>query len=105
MSTILSPAKSTSSKCATKVGKFVVGETIGEGSYSTVKRCIHEDTHEQFAIKIMSKDKLPTANLERQVRKEVKIMQYLRHPHVVTVHDVLMSERNMYVVMELVNGV
>ncbi|KAA8497759.1 CBL-interacting protein kinase 23 [Porphyridium purpureum] len=89
---------------ATKVGKFVVGDVLGEGSYSVVKRCIHEDTKEQYALKIVSKDKLPTSNLEKQVRKEVKIMQYLRHPCVVTVHDVLMSERNMYIVMELVKG-
>eukprot|EP00182_Erythrolobus_australicus_P002892 CAMPEP_0185832558 /NCGR_PEP_ID=MMETSP1353-20130828/2150_1 /TAXON_ID=1077150 /ORGANISM="Erythrolobus australicus, Strain CCMP3124" /LENGTH=743 /DNA_ID=CAMNT_0028530737 /DNA_START=79 /DNA_END=2310 /DNA_ORIENTATION=- len=100
-----STVKGPGAKSATKVGKFIVGETLGEGSYSVVKRCIHEDTREQYALKVMSKDKLPSANLEKQVRKEVKIMQYLRHPHVVTVHDVLMSERNMYIVMELVNGV
>lgn len=34
----------------------------------------------------------------------MKIMQYLRHPNIVSVRQVLMSGTNMYVVMELVTG-
>eukprot|EP00179_Madagascaria_erythrocladioides_P009529 CAMPEP_0198325048 /NCGR_PEP_ID=MMETSP1450-20131203/12888_1 /TAXON_ID=753684 ORGANISM="Madagascaria erythrocladiodes, Strain CCMP3234" /NCGR_SAMPLE_ID=MMETSP1450 /ASSEMBLY_ACC=CAM_ASM_001115 /LENGTH=545 /DNA_ID=CAMNT_0044028893 /DNA_START=291 /DNA_END=1928 /DNA_ORIENTATION=- len=89
---------------ATKIGPYYLRETLGSGSFADVKLGIHEETGERFAIKVFDKNALNVEDFEREVRREVKIMQFLRHENIVTVHKVLMSGHNMYVVMELVSG-
>lgn len=35
--------------------KYQIGETLGQGAFGQVKRCVHIDTGSEFAIKIMQK--------------------------------------------------
>jgi len=87
-----------------KVGPYVLKETLGTGSFAEVRLGVHQETSEKFAIKIFDKRAINVDEFESEVRREVKIMQYLRHRHIVSVHQVLMTGSNMYVVMELVTG-
>ncbi|KAA8494813.1 CBL-interacting protein kinase 24 [Porphyridium purpureum] len=89
---------------ALRVGPYILREVLGSGSFADVRLGISEKTGEKFAVKVFEKSKVNCEDFETEVRREVKIMQYLRHPHIVSVHQVLMTGNNMYVVMELVTG-
>mmetsp|Transcript_1729 Transcript_1729/g.3734 ORF Transcript_1729/g.3734 Transcript_1729/m.3734 type:complete len:636 (-) Transcript_1729:670-2577(-) len=89
---------------ALKVGPYLLKEVLGSGSFADVRLAVHEKSGEKFAVKVFDKRKISCDDFETEVRREVKIMQYLRHPCIVSVHQVLMTGNNMYVVMELVTG-
>ena len=38
------------------VGNYLVGKTIGKGTFGKVREGIHQLTHEKVAIKILEKD-------------------------------------------------
>ncbi|KAA8496738.1 CBL-interacting protein kinase 23 [Porphyridium purpureum] len=87
-----------------KVGKYLLLETIGHGSFGKVKHAVHEDTGEQFAVKVLHKKKIRLKNLSQQVRREISVMSSLTHPNIVKLYQVLASETSIFIVMELVTG-
>lgn len=87
-----------------KVGHYLLLETIGHGSFGKVKHAVHEDSGEQFAIKVLRKKKIRLKNLTQQVRREISVMASLTHPNIVRLYQVLASESSVFIVMELVTG-
>lgn len=87
-----------------KVGKYILKKKIGEGAFAEVRLAVHEDTKEEFAVKVFDRASLPKADFERDIKREIKIMQCLRHPSIVSIHAVLVTTSKMYLVMELVRG-
>ncbi len=45
-------------KKAKLIGKYMVGDTLGEGSYGKVKECLDSETLCRMAVKILKKKKL-----------------------------------------------
>lgn len=88
----------------TQVGKYILKRRIGEGAFAEVRLAVHEETREEYAVKVFDRDALPKGHFERDIKKEIKIMQHLRHPNIVSIHAVLVTERKLYLVMELVRG-
>ena len=87
-----------------KVGKYILKKKIGEGAFAEVRLAQHEDTREEFAVKIFDRQILPESTIEKDVRREIKIMKHLRHPNIVSINAVMMTSTKMYLVMELVKG-
>ncbi len=87
-----------------RVGKYIVKKKIGEGAFAEVRLAVHEETKEEYAVKVFNRSLLPRAQFERDVKKEIRIMQHLRHPNIVSIHAVLVTATKMYLVMELVRG-
>lgn len=87
-----------------KVGQYILKQKIGEGAFAEVRLAVHETTGQEFAVKIFDRAALPRSDLEKDVKREIKIMQYLRHPGIVSIHAALVTETKMYLVMELVRG-
>lgn len=55
------------------------------GNFATVKLCIHKETGESYALKIIEKKKFLMSNATRRenaLMDEVKILQRLQHPNV-----------------------
>jgi hypothetical protein len=86
-----------------KVGKYELGKTLGSGSFSKVKLGV-DDAGKQYAVKIIDKEQLIRENMEEQLKREISIMKMLNHPFVVGLHDVLQTQNNIYLVLELVTG-
>jgi len=75
-----------------KMGKYVVGETLGEGGFSKVRMGKHEDTGELVALKIIRKDKGDwRASNEAAVQREIDAMLKLSHPNVLRLIHVDMN--------------
>ncbi|XP_055686271.1 peripheral plasma membrane protein CASK isoform X7 [Lutzomyia longipalpis] len=81
-------------------------EIIGKGPFSIVRRCIHRESNQQFAVKIVDVAKftaspgLSTADLKR----EATICHMLKHPHIVELLETYSSEGMLYMVFEFMEG-
>ena len=67
-----------------RIGKFVMGKTLGEGTFGRVKEAVNTQTGERVAIKILDKDKITKQQMGLQVKKEISIMKMVRHENVAT---------------------
>ncbi|XP_044017405.1 peripheral plasma membrane protein CASK isoform X4 [Aphidius gifuensis] len=81
-------------------------EIIGKGPFSVVRKCIHRQTGQTFAVKIVDVAKftsspgLSTADL----RREATISHMLKHPHIVELLETYSSEGMLYMVFEYMDG-
>lgn len=77
------------------------GELIGQGAFALVRQAVNRETGENVAIKIIDKAKI-TGSLEMAVEREIEILKKLRHPNIVTLHDIFIDEKHYYLVMDFV---
>ncbi|CAG9115863.1 unnamed protein product [Plutella xylostella] len=99
--------RSKKKKCK-MVGKYVMGDILGEGSYGKVKEMLDSETLCRRAVKILKKRKLRRiANGEQNVQREIQLLRILRHKNVIELVDVLYNDekQKMYLVMEFCVGV
>eukprot|EP00794_Sanderia_malayensis_P000605 gene605-1267_t len=88
-----------------RVGSYLLGETIGEGSFAKVKIAIHVSTGEKVAIKIINKKKAREDRyVSRNLKREAEIMQLVRHRNVVRLLEVMETDAFYYLVTELCTG-
>jgi 5'-AMP-activated protein kinase catalytic alpha subunit len=87
-----------------KVGKYVLGEVIGDGSFGEVMEAVHQVTGEKVAIKELDKDRVQDRNMGAQLQKEIAIMKKLKHGHVIQLKEVLASRSSIFMVLEFAGG-
>jgi serine/threonine protein kinase len=87
-----------------RVGKYMLGDTLGQGTFAKVKLATDTETGKQFAVKILEKKQIIGQKLETQLKREISIMLKLRHPNVTQMVEVLQSAKNIYVVLELISS-
>ncbi|KAM9320715.1 ribosomal protein S6 kinase alpha-1 isoform 2-T2 [Gastrophryne carolinensis] len=77
---------------------YTVQETIGIGSYSVCKRCVHKGTNMEYAVKVIDKR-------TRDPSEEIEILRrYGQHPNIITLRDVYEDGNTIYLVTELMRG-
>ncbi|XP_030375851.1 serine/threonine-protein kinase stk11 [Scaptodrosophila lebanonensis] len=89
------------------VGKYVMGDVLGEGSYGKVKEAMDSENLCRLAVKILTKRKLRRIpNGEQNVTREIHLLKQLKHQNVVSLIDVLYNneKQKMYLVMEYCVG-
>ena len=86
------------------VGKYVMGDVLGEGSYGKVKEVLDSETLDRRAVKILTKRKLRRIpNGEENVQREIQLLRKLTGSrHVIKMLDVLFNDQKhkMYLIME-----
>ncbi|EAX91875.1 CAMK family protein kinase [Trichomonas vaginalis G3] len=83
------------------VGNYRLLQTLGSGTTGKVKLAERIDDREKFAIKIVKKaffDAKP--DIQRKIRREIALMRFLDHPHLLKLEEVCESPRHLYIVME-----
>lgn len=95
-----------------KVGKYGVGELLGEGQFATVKNCWLRDaphteasageqcSEQEWAIKIIKKERITSFSSLRRVSNEIHILKTLRSKFVVALNDAIQSRGKLYIVTE-----
>ncbi|XP_025607437.1 CBL-interacting serine/threonine-protein kinase 21 isoform X2 [Arachis hypogaea] len=86
------------------IGKYRLGRTIGEGTFSKVKLAVNGDNGEKVAIKVIDKHMVMENNLKNQVKREISTMKLLHHPNIVRIFEVIGTKTKIYIVMEYVSG-
>ncbi|XP_077988061.1 peripheral plasma membrane protein CASK-like isoform X1 [Glandiceps talaboti] len=81
-------------------------EVIGKGPFSEVRRCIHRETNQQFAVKIVDVAKFtssPGLSTE-DLKREASICHMLKHPHIVELLETYSADGMLYMVFEYMDG-
>ncbi|XP_052019044.1 sperm motility kinase 2A-like [Apodemus sylvaticus] len=80
--------------------QYRVLNTIGHGGCATVKLAKHRLTGTPVAVKMIDKQK----HRHHPVTSEVDIMTRLNHPNIISLQQVIQTEKTIYLVMELSKG-
>ncbi|CAL9092564.1 CBL-interacting protein kinase [Musa troglodytarum] len=88
----------------TRVGKYELGRTLGEGSFAKVKYARDVRTGNSFAIKILDKQQVLRHKMVEQIKREISTMKLIKHPNVVQIYEVMASKTKIYIVLEFVEG-
>jgi len=88
----------------TRVGKFELGKTLGEGTFAKVKVARDINTGLDVAIKILDKEKILKHKMVEQIKREISTMKLVKHPYVVQLLEVMASRTKIYIVLEYVTG-
>lgn len=79
--------------------KYEKLEKIGEGTYGTVFKAKHKETHEIVALKRVRLDE-DEEGIPSSALREICILKELKHKNIVRLHDVMHSERRLTLVFE-----
>ena len=88
-----------------RVGRYHLGARIGEGVSAVVYRAEDPDLGRPVALKLTRRSFARDPERRERVRREALGAAGLRHPGVVTIHEVGMHGERPYFVLELVEGV
>ena len=87
--------------CPNKIGPYHLKETLGTGSFGTVKLAYRQDLNQNFACKIISKQTVDQMECPGKFEQEIRIMQQLHHPRIVQLYGIYKDTLNYYIVTEL----
>ncbi|MEQ2205539.1 hypothetical protein XENOCAPTIV_002443 [Xenoophorus captivus] len=88
-----------------RVGTYLIGRKLGEGSFAKVREGLHTLTGERVAVKVIDKRKAKKDSyVTKNLRREGLIQEMIRHPNIAQLLDILETENSYYLVMELCPG-
>ncbi|KAI0367649.1 Pkinase-domain-containing protein [Pilatotrama ljubarskyi] len=97
------------------VGPWVIGECVGKGASGRVKIARHRRTGQLAAVKILPLQPFLTsrnaanaqAKAEKQrlgIDREIIMMKLMNHPNIMRIYDVYEGEKELYLILEYVEG-
>mmetsp|Transcript_13818 Transcript_13818/g.22547 ORF Transcript_13818/g.22547 Transcript_13818/m.22547 type:complete len:623 (+) Transcript_13818:391-2259(+) len=93
-----------SGKTRIQIGMYMLGKTLGIGSFGKVKLAEHVLTGQLVAIKILNRSKIKSLDMEEKVRREIRILKLFVHPHIIRLYEVIETPTDIFLVMEYVSG-
>uniref|UniRef100_A0A8C7MN29 5'-AMP-activated protein kinase catalytic subunit alpha-1 n=1 Tax=Oncorhynchus kisutch TaxID=8019 RepID=A0A8C7MN29_ONCKI len=66
-----------------KIGHYILGDTLGVGTFGKVKVGQHELTKHQVAVKILNRQKIRSLDVVGKIRREIQNLKLFRHPHII----------------------
>ena len=85
-------------------GPYRVLYMIGAGTFARVFRCVHRDTGRVVAVKVLRRRHRDQVASVEQFLREGRMGLQLRHPNIVTIHEIENDARSPYLVMEFIEG-
>ncbi|AUG77709.1 hypothetical protein CFP65_2898 [Kitasatospora sp. MMS16-BH015] len=91
----------------TLAGRYALGEKLGRGGMGTVWRARDEMLDREVAVKELTVGHLDDEDqriLQSRMMREARAAARIKHPGVITIHDVLEQDGRPWIVMELIDG-
>ena len=86
------------------IGHYLVGRSLGQGTFGKVRLGTHLITGEKVAIKILEKDKIKDQSDVERVTREIHILKIVRHPNVIQLYEIIETSRQLFLIMEYASG-
>jgi serine/threonine-protein kinase ULK/ATG1 len=86
------------------VGNYTLVEKLGQGSYATVYKGYHKVNGGDYAVKVISRQRIGNEKLQRNLEQEISIMKDISHENVVRLFGTFTSKNNIYLVLEYCGG-
>ena len=86
------------------IDDYLIKDTIGKGTFSTVKLGENIKTKEKVAIKILNKEKIKANEDLVRIKREIKILSMMDHPNIIKTYKITENEKNYYIIMEYCDG-
>lgn len=80
---------------------YQLGDILGKGSYAVVRKAYSRRHKKYVAVKIICKKKAPEDFLSKFLPREIKVLKRLRHPHVISLIEVIETNTRMYIITDL----
>jgi len=87
-----------------KIGHYILGETLGVGTFGKVKVGSHELTGHKVAVKILNRQKIKSLDVVGKIRREIQNLRLFRHPHIIRLYQVISTPTDIFMIMEYVSG-
>eukprot|EP00761_Pharyngomonas_kirbyi_P014166 gb/GECH01014196.1/.p1 GENE.gb/GECH01014196.1/~~gb/GECH01014196.1/.p1 ORF type:complete len:488 (+),score=126.34 gb/GECH01014196.1/:1-1464(+) len=87
-----------------RIGNYRLMKTLGKGSFGKVKLAEHVQTGHKVAVKIINRSKIKSSQVDKKIRREIKILKLFRHPHIIRLYEVIETKTDIFMVMEYVSG-
>jgi hypothetical protein len=87
-----------------KLGRYVIKEQLGEGSFAWVYRGYDEELERHVALKVLKPVWLSDPQAVARFKQEARTMAKLHHPNIAVVYEVGEAEGRVFLAQFLVNG-
>lgn len=87
-----------------KIGHYILGNTLGTGTFGKVKIGEHQLTKHKVAVKILNRQKIRSLDVVGKIRREIQNLKLFRHPHIIKLYQVISTPTDIFMIMEYVSG-
>lgn len=87
-----------------KIGHYLLGATLGTGTFGKVKIGEHQMTKHKVAVKILNRQKIKSLDVVGKIRREIQNLKLFRHPHIIKLYQVISTPTDIFMIMEYVSG-
>jgi serine/threonine protein kinase len=88
----------------TSLGKYELHEEIGRGGFATVYRATHKLLETESAVKVLNTDRMADFQSRDRMEREARIAAGLKHPHIVSILDLIREGDTLVIAMDYVRG-
>jgi len=81
--------------------KFKIRDTLGSGAYAQVWKVIDRDTEEEWAMKVVFKNR---AFSQKRLDQEIEALKKAKHPNIICLRDISSDENHLYLRQDLAKG-
>ena len=92
----------------TRINRYILGEVLGAGGMGVVYRAYDPDTKREVALKLVRPETsvgTPASQGQARLLREAQAMARLSHPNTVGVFDVGTADDQVFIAMELLDGI
>lgn len=86
---------------------YEIGDELGSGQFAVVRKCRKKSTGLEYAAKFIKKRRSKSSRRgvsKDDIEREVSILKEIKHPNVITLHDVFENKHEVILILELVAG-
>uniref|UniRef100_A0A8C2CII8 Acetyl-CoA carboxylase kinase n=1 Tax=Cyprinus carpio TaxID=7962 RepID=A0A8C2CII8_CYPCA len=87
-----------------KIGHYILGDTLGVGTFGKVKIGEHQLTGHKVAVKILNRQRIRSLDVVGKIKREIQNLKLFRHPHIIKLYQVISTPTDFFMVMEYVSG-
>ena len=85
-------------------GDYRIQYLIGAGSFARVFRCVHKDTGQVVAVKVLRARFREDETAIKEFEREGELGMQMRHPNIAAIYELKSTKYEHYMVMEFVEG-